>query len=222
MNFKKIIITMLVFVLMLPYTVFAEGGSITDCPSSEEDVSLTADLSAYVSPAVVTYTGQNLEPAVIVHDRASSQLLIRNLHYTVTYKENKNVGTGYAVVTGMGAYEGESCKVYFSIAPKRTVIKAPKAGKGYFYAKWAKLSTKMSKYRITGYQVKYGKKADLSDAKKVSVKGYSKTSKKLTKLSRKTTYYVQVRTYLTTKNIKTGKNSTYYSEWSPVKTVVTK
>ena len=52
--------------------------------------------------------------------------------------------------------------------------------------------------------------------KTVTVKGYSKTSKKVTKLKGGKKYYVKIRTY------KTVGGKKFYSSWSKVKTVKTK
>ena len=75
----------------------------------------------------------------------------------------------------------------------------------------------MSKSRITGYQVQCcTSKAFKSGVKKKTVKGYGKTSVKISKLKKKKTYYVRVRTYM-----KTG-GKTYYSNWSKVLKTKTK
>ena len=50
----------------------------------------------------------------------------------------------------------------------------------------------------------------------MTVKGYSKTSKKITNLKGGKKYYVRVRTY------KTVNGTKYYSPWSKTKTVTTK
>ena len=74
----------------------------------------------------------------------------------------------------------------------------------------------MSKSRITGYQIRYSKAKSMSKAIAKKVKGYSKVSKKISKLKARTRYYVQVRTY------KVVKGKTYYSKWSAKKYVKTK
>lgn len=56
----------------------------------------------------------------------------------------------------------------------------------------------------------------MRNPKSKTVKGYKHTSKKITKLSAKKKYYVQVRTY------KKASGKTYYSSWSNVKSVKTK
>lgn len=71
--------------------------------------------------------------------------------------------------------------------------------------------------RVGGYQVQLAlNEGFTSGVKTGSVKGYKPTSKKITKLKRKKTYYVRVRTY-----IKKG-GTTYYSAWSSVKKTKTK
>jgi hypothetical protein len=69
----------------------------------------------------------------------------------------------------------------------------------------------------TGYQIRYSKKSTFKNAKTVNVKT---VSKKLTKLTKKTKYYVQVRAYKTaTVN---GEKTTIYGNWSATKTAKTK
>lgn len=92
-------------------------------------------------------------------------------------------------------------------------LKVKKAKKA-FTVKWKKQSKKNQK-KFNGYQVRYSTKADMSGAKTVKASKKAK-SKKVKKLAKKTNYYVQVRTY----TVKSGK--TFYSNWSPVKTVKTK
>ena len=87
-------------------------------------------------------------------------------------------------------------------------------GKKCFTAKWAKQSAANQK-KFKGYQIRYSQKANMSGAKYVKV-GKGIKSKKINKLKKKTKYYVQVRTY----TVSGGK--TFYSKWSPKKTVKTK
>ena len=75
----------------------------------------------------------------------------------------------------------------------------------------------MSKSRITGYQIQLATNSKFTKGKKtVTVKGYKKVSKKVTKLKGKKKYYVRVRTYKTVSGVK------YYSPWSKIKTVKTR
>jgi hypothetical protein len=75
----------------------------------------------------------------------------------------------------------------------------------------------MSKARVTGYQVQYSTdKKFKKNCKTLTVKGWKKTSKKVTKLKAKKTYYVRVRTYMKTGGKKLS------SAWSKAKKVRTK
>ena len=76
---------------------------------------------------------------------------------------------------------------------------------------------KGKKAQVTGYQVMVAtNKKFTKNVKKTFVKGYSKTSCKITKLKAKKTYYAKVRTYKTVKGVK------IYSDWSKIKQVKTK
>ncbi len=83
--------------------------------------------------------------------------------------------------------------------------------------KWKKQAAKMSTSRITGYQIQLATDSKFTKNKKtVNVKGYSKSSKKVTGLKGGKKYWVRIRTYK-----KVG-SATYYSAWSKAKTVTPK
>ena len=50
------------------------------------------------------YTGSALTPSVVVSNQTGTALLVKDVDYTVAYESNAAVGTGKAVVTGIGAY----------------------------------------------------------------------------------------------------------------------
>ena len=132
------------------------------------------------------------------------------------FSDNVDVGTASCMIVGMGQYGG-SKEAEFSILPQKTSISKIAKGKKYFKVTWKKQSRKMSKARITGYQIQYStSKTFKSGSKSVKVKGYKKISRTVKGLKAKKTYYVRVRTYLTTD----GK--TYYSAWSTARKVKTR
>ena len=58
------------------------------------------------------YTGQEIKPSISV--RYGKKTLIEGTHYTISYKNNKNVGTGTIIISGKGDYIGEK-RVNFKI-----------------------------------------------------------------------------------------------------------
>ena len=50
------------------------------------------------------YTGSALTPSVVVSNQTGTELLVKDVDYTVAYEGNAAVGTGKAIVTGIGAY----------------------------------------------------------------------------------------------------------------------
>ena len=128
-------------------------------------------------------------------------------------------GYGTAVITVSDGTYAKTCTV--TVPDNRTVYATSyvksfkvKKGKKSFTAKWKKQSKKNQK-KFNGYQVRYSTSSDMSGAKYATASKKSK-SKKIKGLGKKTTYYVQVRTY--TKS--SGK--TLYSKWSGTKSVKTK
>ena len=96
--------------------------------------------------------------------------------------------------------------------PKGTSIAKLTAAKKGFTAKW----TKQASY-TTGYQLQYALNSKFTSGQKtVNVAGASVVTKKIAKLKAKKKYYVRIRTY------RTINGKTYYSAWSPAKTVKTK
>ncbi|MEE0706147.1 MAG: fibronectin type III domain-containing protein [Adlercreutzia sp.] len=157
------------------------------------------------------YTGRSIKPTVRVS--IAGKTLTKNKDYTVKYKANKKIGKGYIILTGKGEYKKAGTKkIAFNINPVGTKLSKPKAAKKSFTVAWKKQAK-----QTTGYQIQYS--TDKKFKKKVktkTVKSSKKTSLKITKLKKKTKYYVRVRTYK-----KVGK-SNYYSTWSSVKSVKTK
>ena len=109
-------------------------------------------------------------------------------------------------------YSG-SKTIYLEITPNKTTVSSLKPEKKVISVKWKK----GKKDQVTGYEILVATDSNFKKNKKsVIVKGYSKESKKITKLKSKTKYYVKVRAYKTIKGVR------IYSDWSKVKTIKTK
>ena len=137
--------------------------------------------------------------------------------YSVSYAAGSEVGTYYVTVSLGGNYAGSNTVIY-TIGPKGTKCTRATRQKKAVTVRWSRQSGRlMKKKRITGYQVQASPDPNFGyDVRTVTVKGYSKTSRKVSGLSPKTRYYVRVRTYM---NYNGG---TYYSYWSNVKSAVTR
>ena len=86
------------------------------------------DLSgAKVSVAAATYTGKKLKPKVSVV--LNGVKLKAGANYEVTYANNKNVGTGVAVVKGIGSYAGAAIKTFKIVKAKNTLTVKAKTAK---------------------------------------------------------------------------------------------
>ncbi|MCF0141142.1 MAG: fibronectin type III domain-containing protein, partial [Mogibacterium sp.] len=167
----------------------------------------------YATDPELTYDGSYQSSDVDVYDIYGDWISSEN--YTVNMQSGKNIGTYTGVVVFKGDYTGVKA-ISFNINPKGATIKNPSKAKKSFTAKWKQQKAKMPKSRVTGYQVRYSTEPAMAYAKYKNVKKYSKTSLKVKKLQAKTTYYVQVRTYMNVGG------RTYYSAWSGVKSVKTK
>lgn len=85
--------------------------------TKEVTFTITArNISGATVPAIPaqTYTGSAIEPLPEITDLSIT--LVRGTDFTVTYKDNVNVGTATLILTGMGNYTGVK-EVIFSIQP---------------------------------------------------------------------------------------------------------
>lgn len=176
------------------------------------DVVIPKITDTKLSTTSYVYNGTSKKPKVTV--RAGNDVLKEGIDFKLKYSNNKNVGTGSVVITGIGNYSSNKT-LTFKINPKNTSIKSLVSAKKALTVKWNPIKTPMSKSKITGYQVQYSLYKTFKSPKTVKVKGYSKSSVKL-KLKSKKKYYARIRTYMTV-----GKK-TYYSSWSKAKYKTTK
>ena len=128
-----------------------------------------------------TYTGKAIKPTVTV--KVGSKTLKNKTNYTVSYKNNTNVGKGTITVKGKGSYSGSVSKSFY-IEPK-----AVSSLKATAYSTKIKLSWKAST-GASAYQV-YQK----IDGKWKKLDNTSKTSYTVTDLDSVTKYDFRVRAY---------------------------
>lgn len=184
------------------------GGRMGDVSGGEtESVSIaSADILGVKNK---TYTGNEIKQNIAV--AIDDESLTNGEDYTVTYSNNKKVGTATITVTGIGNYYG-NIKKTFKINPKGTSIKSISSRSKGFYLKWNKQATQTS-----GYQIKYSTDKNFGkNNKTIDVSSNKTTSKTVKKLSKSKKYYVKVRTY----KIVNGK--AYFSAWSSAKSIKTK
>lgn len=181
--------------------------------SVKKKKTIPAAKTPVISPASYTFNNKSryLSAKVIeVNDTKGVPL-----SYSVTYTVGKKVGK-YAVKVKLTDSDYTGTKtVYYKINPKGVSISKVSKAKKAFTVKWKKPSSTYRK-QMTGYQIRYSTSSKMKNAKTVTVKKTTATSKKISKLKAKKTYYVQLRTYK-----KVG-SKTYYSGWSKSKKVKTK
>lgn len=195
--------------IITPATVKAKGESLPickKCGKSETAETISKIDKVTLKTTSYTYDGNEKKPTVTILD-ADGNKLKSGTDYSVTYKNNKNIGTATATITFKGKYAGVVNKNY-KINPKGTTIKSIYAESKKITVKWNKQSTQTS-----GYQIEYTWPAEVATSKIVTIKGTSVTSKAITKLTNNRDYYVRIRTY------KDVDGTRYYSSWSSQKKV---
>lgn len=195
-----------------------KNGSITtkckNCAVVKNTKKIYSPKKIKLSCSSYTYNGKTKKPTVTVTDGKGKK--INGKYYSLSYVDNKKVGTATVKIRFKGRYSGTMEK-NFSILPKKTSISKVTGKAKSFTVKWKKQSTQTS-----GYQIQYSTSSKFSKkaTKTVTIKSNKTTSKTFSKLKAKKKYYVRIRTY---KNVKVnGKTVKVYSKWSDRKSVITK
>ena len=189
-------------------TVIATGmGDYTGYTSKNFTITKRAMAGGTVSVASsVSFTGSNITPSVTV--KVAGRTLTNGTDYTVSYSNNKNVGTSNVYVYGKGNYSG-SLSAKFDIVPAKQQIQKLETKYKGFYIDWAQ------KGSATGYDVEYSVNANMSGAVSKHLTANKPDTLTVNGLSGDKTYYVRVRSYT---NVN-GK--VYYGAWSDVKSIKT-
>ena len=189
-------------------TVIATGmGDYTGYTSKNFTITKRAMAGGTVSVASsVSFTGSNITPSVTV--KVAGRTLTSGTDYTVSYSNNKNVGTASVYVYGKGNYSG-SLSAKFDIVPAKQQIQKLETRYKGFYIDWAQ------KGSATGYDVEYSVNSNMSGAVSKHLTANKPDTLTVSGLSGDKTYYVRVRSYT---NVN-GK--VYYGAWSDVKSIKT-
>ena len=153
------------------------------------------------------FTGKNITQSITV--KYNGKTLKNGTDYTVSYSNNKKIGTATVKIAGKGSYTGTITKT-FKINPAKQEIQKLTAKSKAFFVDWAQ------KGSATGYEIQYATNSKFTSAKKVTITNNKTDKTTISKLSGKKKYYVRVRSYTTVKGTK------YYGTWSASKSVTTK
>jgi hypothetical protein len=150
------------------------------------------------------YTGKQIKPAPVV---THSKVTLKNgTHYTITHKNNTNIGKASITLTAKAPHTG-SKTITYKIVPTKTSITKATVGKKQVKVTWKKVAAKQ---KVTKYQIHYRVKGTTAwKTKTVAAKNSSLVIKSLKKGK---VYQIQVRSYKTVSKVN------YYSAWSAVKT----
>lgn len=198
------------------YKVTVEGrNGYTGTKTLTFKINGVGDMSACqvsLSSTAFSYDGKAKKPAVAV--KKAGKTLSSNYYKTKYAAGRTAVGTYKVTVEGVNGLLGTKTLSFKVIPPLVKSINAPKQGKKQLTVCWKAMDkSQQKKYKtaITGYQVRVSTNKQFTDAKYASIKGIDKTQKVVKGLKKKTTYYVQYRSY------KTVGSATYHSKWSGIK-----
>ncbi len=162
--------------------------------------------SVTLSSNSFVYNKKAIRPKVTIKDTKGN--VISPKYYTITYANNKKVGTATATVKFKGLYAGTVVKK-FSINPRRVgTAKLIRSNKSITFT-WGKVKV------CDGYKIQYSTSKTFKNAKAITVKGRNNYQYTFNNLKSGKKYYIRIRAY---KNVN-GK--TYYGSWTK-KSVVCK
>jgi hypothetical protein len=175
--------------------------SITDYPVSKAKIS---GLKTSYS-----YTGKAVKPSITL--KLSGKTLKKGTDYTVSYKNNKQIGKATITIKGKGIYSGKVTKTFKIVPKKETISKLTSSKSRTIKVKWKKDT------KATGYQIQYAQNSKFTSGKQIiTIKKKTTVSKTITKLVKNKEYYVRVRSY------KKINGKTYYGKWSKSESVICK
>ena len=162
-----------------------------------------------ISKSSVVYNGEARKPSVKVTVRGKN---VPSSGYTVSYKDNKNVGKATVTVKGKGDYKGYSGSASFRITLKPlSFTSAASQESGQLSLAWKKDS------QADGYQIQYSQdKSFEKSVKSLIIPSDGTVKKTIEKLSPGQKYYVRIRSFTKT----SGRNS--YGPFGTVRTVTVK
>ena len=165
-----------------------------------------SEADATLSTSIYEYGGGYMKPGVVV--KLNDTLLVAGKDYTVSYINNKKVGTATVIVNGIVQYTGSISKT-FTINPAKQNIQKIETRYGGFFVDWAQ------KGSATGYEIQYATNYGFTNAETKRLTANKPDTVTISGLYRGRNYFVRVRSYTIVRG------STYYGEWSPIKNVVT-
>jgi M6 family metalloprotease-like protein len=189
----------------VPSGVDVKVTSVTDTAAT---LSITAPAPAFHASSVSnkTYTGQPIQPTLVVHD--GTRYLQQGVDYSLSYRNNVLPGKATIYITGIGNHTGMTGLTNFVIVPKSLTTLTLQLNEKYSVTGYRYRTIKASWPAVTGasgYYLAY-RAAASSTWSTVLVTGTSWTKT----LSAGTQYYVKVKPYVITDGTKRN-YSTYYS-----------
>lgn len=192
------------------YSKWSSVNTINDSNGNGTDINQNK-LSLTVNTLKYKYNGTARKPSITVTDTKTGKTLVYGTDYSVSYSNNKNVGTATITVSGKGTYVGTSTAT-FTIVPNSTTISKKSVTKSSIVVSIASNSNNKKDSGIK-YRIRYKASGD-TNYKNINT-SVSSSSKTISSLKAGTTYNLAIQAYKTVNGIE------YASEWSSTKNITT-
>lgn len=154
------------------------------------------------------YTGNAVTPALTI--TSNGKVLTPNVNYTLSYKNNKNLGTATVTIIGKTGFKGTKTTTFRIIPKMVSKFRVKKQAETSITLSWSKMSD------ATGYEIFRSTAANGSYQKIATIKKNSTKSYTDTDLSSGQCYYYKIRCY------KKVAKTTHYGIITPAKEAITK
>jgi len=182
------------------------NGKTATCKVTVQEVKTPTPTKSKVSIAKTkitvknaTYTGKAIKQKVTI--KYGKKTLKNGTDYTLSYKNNKNIGKATITIKGKGDYIGTKTIKFYILPKNASKISIKKKSKQVLIS-WAKDK------EISGYNVEYATNKNFKGKKNGKI-NENKNAK--INISKGKTYYVRIRRY------KKVSGKKYYSEWFTIK-----
>ena len=150
---------------------------------TDEKIPLNSCCSTILERYYFSYTGKAIKPKVLVYN--GTKFLTQGKDFTVSYKDNKNPGTGRIIITGKGKYCG-TITARFTIDPAKYKVTFYKKNGKNKVVRYVKMNTavkaiknpKKKGYVFKGWYTKNGKKYKFSSKVTRNITLYAKWKRK--------------------------------------------
>lgn len=128
------------------HTIKKTDNNLTEANGQNNSLPTDITVLSYSILNDQVYSGKKITPNITVRNE-SNMKLTKDKDYSISYKNNKDIGTARIVITGKGEYSGTKI-ISFDIVPAKTSLLVKKSSSGYSLS-WKSVKATYQNMRFT-------------------------------------------------------------------------